>query len=486
MSSANPPAKALDDTDFRLVSAMLEERCGLLFHAGNRDILDGGLARVAEAEHQPLPVLVRRLMGPTSAGDSGPPGDDLMQRVIQAVTICETYFFRHPEQFAVLGEHAIPQLLHSGRKRLRAWSAGCATGEEAYSLAMMMSAAALGTEVQVLGTDLNQASLRQAERARYGRHSLRVPSLLLDAFLQPLPNDEFEVLGNIRKLVSFRSLNLRDPSFPVQFAGSEAFDIILCRNVLVYFAPSLVAPILARLRDCLTDGGFLCVSALDYTNQIPGLEVVLYDGVPLLRRCSPPAGRAPAPWPSRLTPAISASASRVTPATSPLRRTMPGAMTSSTNSSTASSGAVAALERPSSSSGSAASGAIAAAKLAADEGRLDSAAASARDALAQHRSPEALHLLALVLGEKGQTAEMEALLREAIERNPAYVLGHLSLGLLERPPATRWRSAHHLKLVIELLRNRRDDEILHGPESLQVAMARRLARAGLENLERRH
>ena len=79
-----------------------------------------------------------------------------------------------------------------------------------------------------------------------------------------------------------------------------------------------------------------------------------------------------------------------------------------------------------------------------------------------------------------------ALLNEAIEKNPGYVLGHLSLGLLERPQASRWQSAHHLHLVIELLRTRRDDEVLHGPESLQVAMARRLARAGLENLERRH
>lgn len=469
MSSATPSIKQLGDSDFRMVSALLEERCGLLFHAGNRDILDGGLNRLAEAEHLSLSALVRRLVGPGPGLD-----EELMQRVIQAVTICETYFFRHPEQFAVLGEHATPQLLHSGRRRLRAWSAGCATGEEGYSLAMMLSSAALGTEVQVLGTDLNHASLRHAERARYGRHSLRVPSLLLDAFLQPLPCDEYEVVASIRKLVSFRSLNLRDPSFPAQFAGGEAFDIILCRNVLVYFAPALIVPILARLRDCLTEGGFLCVSALDYTNQIPGLEVVFYDGVPLLRRSSPPAARAGTPWPSRLTPGISTTSSRATPAGSPLRRTQPGVT---------SSGTVPALERPSSASGSEA---IAAAKLAADEGRLDSAAAIARDALAHHRSPEALHLLALVLGEKGQTAEMEALLNEAIEKNPGYVLGHLSLGLLERPQASRWQSAHHLHLVIELLRTRRDDEVLHGPESLQVAMARRLARAGLENLERRH
>lgn len=469
MSFATQSIKPLDDSDFRLVSALLEERCGLLFHAGNRDILDAGLTRVAEAEQLSTSALVYRLMGSVAGLD-----EELMQRVIQAVTICETYFFRHPEQFAVLGEQATPQLLQSGRKRLRAWSAGCATGEEAYSLAMMLSTSALGTEVQVLGTDLNRASLRQAERARYGRHSLRVPSLLLDAFLHPLPSDEFEVTASIRKLVSFRPLNLREPSFPAQFVGSEAFDIIMCRNVLVYFAPSLIAPILARLRDCLTEGGFLCVSALDYTNQIPGLEAVIYDGVPLLRRSSQAAARQATPWPSRLTPSISTTSSRATPAGSPLRRTMPGLTAS---------GPVPALERPASASGS---DAIAAAKLAADEGRLDSAAAIVRDALAQHRSPEALHLLALVLGEKGQAAEMQALLCEAVEKNPGYVLGHLSLGLLERPLASRWKSAHHLQLVIELLRNRRDDEVLHGPESLQVAMARRLARAGLENLERRH
>jgi hypothetical protein len=72
-----------------------------------------------------------------------------------------------------------------------------------------------------------------------------------------------------------------------------------------------------------------------------------------------------------------------------------------------------------------------------------------------------------------------------VEKDPQYALGHLSLGLLERPKPERWRSAHFLRKVIELLSSRRDEETLQGPESLQVAMARRLAMAGLENLETR-
>jgi chemotaxis protein methyltransferase CheR len=466
-------ADVLDAEAFRAVAAMLEERCGLAFHAGNRDILDTGLLRVAAAEKLSLSALSHLLAYPS---------DELLQRVIQAVTIGETYFFRHPEQFEVLSEQVIPQLLRSGRKRLRALSAGCATGEEAYSLAMTLTTYMPGCDVQVIGTDINHAAQKVAERARYGSHSLRVPSLLLDAFLAPVGGGEYEVAQVVRRLVNFRCANLRDANFASQLGfgagSSEGFDIIFCRNVLVYFAPALVGTVLCRLRDCLAEGGYLFVSALDYTVPIPGLEQVNLDGVPLLRRAAPPRV-SPLPilpsLPSRGTP----SPSRLTPP--PSRLTPPPSRGTPSPSRLTPSWA---LPRGTVIEPQAIRTALGAARAAADKG-LDSADAIAREALSRGRTPEALHLLAFILGERGEKAEMEALLLEAVDSHPDYVLGHLSLGLLERPASERFRSAQYLNTVLELLRTRGDEEILQGPERVQVAMARRLARAGLENLERR-
>lgn len=460
-------AAHLDESDFRRVVTLLEERCGLHFHEGNRDILDAGLARVAEAEQLSLPMLAEKLADPTEA---------LFQRVIQAVTIGETYFFRHPEHFAALSEQVVPQLLRAGRKRLRAWSAGCATGEEAYSVTMSLYTHAPGTELQVLGTDINHAALKIAERGRYGHHSLRTPSLLLDAFLYPVSGGEFEVAEVIKRLTSFRPLNLGDPLFPHVIALEDAFDIIICRNVLVYFASSSVAPVLRRLRDCLSEGGYLCVSALDCTEPIVGLEPVVVDGVQLWRRVPTPNRSTVAALPSRPSPPNRGTqAAPLRPPTSERPSTKPGDGIA----------ASAKAAPPSAVEPFAVQSALHEAKVAADRGHLDRADAIMRDALAQKRTPEALHLLALILGERGQIVEMEALLLEAVEKDPQYALGHLSLGLLERPKPERWRSAHFLRKVIELLSSRRDEETLQGPESLQVAMARRLAMAGLENLETR-
>lgn len=123
--------------------------------------------------------------------------------------------------------------------------------------------------------------------------------------------------------------------------------------------------------------------------------------------------------------------------------------------------------------------------MAADQGDLARASQLARRLLQSDRTPEALHLLAMILSEQGKPMEAEQLLLEALTVSPGYVLGHLSLGLLDRPLHQKWRGAEHLHTVLTLLQTRRDDEILHGPEQLQVAMARRLASAGLANLERR-
>ncbi len=424
------------------VADVLAEQYGLLFAAHNVDLLERGLNRLADSLNVSHETLCARLA-------SDDPKSELWQKLLESVTVNETYLFRHPEQLAVLAQRLIPARLQAGQRQLRAWSAGCATGEEAYSLAMVLHRAAPGCEVRVLATDVSQQALANADRGKYGPNSLRepVPSLY-KGLLLPTPDGGVEVAPSIRDLVEFRRINLIDGEHLATV--TSGFDIIFCRNVLIYFTPSHSRQVLMMLRDRLAPTGVLVLTALDQREKIPGLESVVIDGVPVLRRGDSPR-QTPMPSPRRELPA----------APSPPPRLL--------LSATAEDAAERAAE----------------VRMAADQGDLARASQLARRLLQSDRTPEALHLLAMILSEQGKPMEAEQLLLEALTVSPGYVLGHLSLGLLDRPLHQKWRGAEHLHTVLTLLQTRRDDEILHGPEQLQVAMARRLASAGLANLERR-
>src|SRR5262249_24831637 len=145
--AVNATGDAIADDLYRRAERLLAAHAGLRFHDGNRDTLSAGLARAAAAERLDAAELLRRI--------HAAPTEELLQALVRGVTIAETSFFRHPEHFAALRDVILPDLAARGRE-LRAWSAGCATGEEAYSIAMVLRGRA---PASVLGTDLNKASL---------------------------------------------------------------------------------------------------------------------------------------------------------------------------------------------------------------------------------------------------------------------------------------------------------------------------------------
>ena len=468
------PHLPIDADLLRLFGGLLEERFGLRFHDGNIDLLEGGLQRLAAAHKRPVSDLLQRLL----LSDAS---DDLLQSVVQAVTIGETYFFRHPEHFELLSKDIVPGLLRASRGRVRALSVGCSTGEEAYSLSMVLIAAGL-PDVRVLGCDVNRVSLQLAEQARYGRRSLRATSPLLERYLLPLrESGEHVVAPSVRQVTQFRSLNLGHPAELATLGRSESFDLIFCRNVLVYFSPRHALRVIEQLRDLLNPGGYLVLSALDVPESVRGLERVLLSGVPVLHR---PAARSasahPAPLglPASPEPALLAATSTVeAPSKSP-----------TIGSPAARDDAAVPLPVDRLSSApfrDAAVALMAAAKDAADAGKLARALEEVRSALAMRRSPEALHLAGLILNELGDRAASEKALQEAVERSPDYVLAHLSLGLMERPPGLRWLSGRHLGVVLQLLHQRSEDDLLPGPEPLSVGHARRLATVALADLVHR-
>jgi chemotaxis protein methyltransferase CheR len=249
--------------------------------------------------------------------------------------------------------------------------------------------------------------------------------------------------AELRRRVRFISHNLADraASAPV----GAPFHVIFCRNVLIYFGARAAARVLEQLARCLAPGGYVFVSPLDLGHRVAELAPVEVGGVWLFRKeiprpTHPPTDRPAPSWPPRApTPPSPRS-----PGGDPVQE----------------------------------------ARQAADRGDLQTATAIARQAVTDQRSPTALHLLALILGEQDQRDEMRRLLEEAVARDAGYVQGHLCLGLLPAAASEHPAAARHLAAVLTLLAGAADQDVLPGPEPLRVALARHLAEQGQRNLQR--
>jgi chemotaxis protein methyltransferase CheR len=184
---------------------------------------------------------------------------------VSELTIGETYFFREPAQFRFVRQTILPEIgRRSGPDHLyRAWSAGCASGEEAYSLAMVFAEEGLAERVFLLATDVSAAALAKARRAAYGPWSLRGEGA--DAALPHLDRrgEEFVVKESIRRRVVFEPLNLALDVYPRPATGTQGLDLIFCRNVLIYFGRDTVRTVAGRLFAALAPGGWLATASSD-------------------------------------------------------------------------------------------------------------------------------------------------------------------------------------------------------------------------------
>ncbi|MFO0572569.1 MAG: CheR family methyltransferase [Polyangia bacterium] len=181
-----------------------------------------------------------------------------LQALVDAVSINETYFFREPAHFAALVETALPARVRQGEpgRPLRLLSAGCSSGEEAYSIAITMAERCpdLLARASLYGIDLSAASVRRAQKARYSRWALRAtPAELRERYFHR-DGEEFQLIEPIRTTVRFEEGNLLEPD-PLLPPG--ALDVIFCRNVLIYFSERSMRLAVARMAEMLAPGGFL-------------------------------------------------------------------------------------------------------------------------------------------------------------------------------------------------------------------------------------
>jgi chemotaxis protein methyltransferase CheR len=192
-------------------------------------------------------------------------GRGLLERLIDQVTNQETTFVRDRRQFDTIAWHSLLRGVHAaGSGKIRVWSAGCASGEEVYTLALLAAEALAPaqTPVDVLGTDVSGAALAAAAAGRYGERAVQALDVSLrKRYLERQADGSYLVGAQLRRLVRFRRHNLARDSFPP--AGEAGFDLVACRNVLIYFEAPLVERVIESLGRSLRPGGVLVLGAAD-------------------------------------------------------------------------------------------------------------------------------------------------------------------------------------------------------------------------------
>ncbi|MGV3621556.1 MAG: CheR family methyltransferase [Archangium sp.] len=182
-----------------------------------------------------------------------------LERLVDTLVVNETFFFRELQPLELIVERLLPPIIASGR-RPRVWSAACATGEEPYTLAMLLAEREPLSRVELIGSDISTRALQRAKSGSFGRRSLRDSgeSRLTARWLQPGP-DGTNIDPMLRDAINWQRINLTEPS-PMPPASC---DVILCRNVLIYFSDETTARVVRTLTQALRPGGVLFVGVAE-------------------------------------------------------------------------------------------------------------------------------------------------------------------------------------------------------------------------------
>jgi len=238
--------------EFRLLRDMIHEHCGLFFRDDTRYLLERRLGpRLHYHGLRGFTEYQRFLRyDPRRRGE--------MDVAVEVLTTNETYFYREPQQLRAFAEEILPELArtHGAARRLRVWSAGCSSGEEVYTIAILMARSGLfsGWAVDIFGSDIARRVLSLARAGTYGPHAFRTPEAeaLRTWFREEA--GRWTVREEIRRHVSFGHVNLLDEGM-MGLVGRS--DVVFCRNVMIYFDMPARRRVLRSFHDKLREGGYL-------------------------------------------------------------------------------------------------------------------------------------------------------------------------------------------------------------------------------------
>ncbi|HLA50164.1 MAG TPA: protein-glutamate O-methyltransferase CheR [Thermodesulfovibrionia bacterium] len=238
---------------FRMIRDFISDTCGLYFDDNMHYKLEDRLNRRLKIHHMnDFREYYRFLRYSEERNDE-------LQEIMDILTVNETYFFREQEQLAAFSKKILPELKerNKDKKKINIWSAGCSTGEEPYTIAMLIIeyGGFNGWKINILGTDISERVLKAAREGVYKKNSFRTTNLyFINAYFQKQLNEDQKISDKVKKLVTFSRLNLFD-ILKIKLIGE--IDVIFCRNVLIYFNRDAKKNVIENFHETLVEGGYL-------------------------------------------------------------------------------------------------------------------------------------------------------------------------------------------------------------------------------------
>jgi chemotaxis protein methyltransferase CheR len=403
---------------------------------------------------------------------AGPVAKGQIETLATHLTVGETYFMREGKSFELLAEKIIPAMVRrrrDGDRRLRIWSAACCTGEEAYSIAIVLHQAIpdiADWNITLLATDINSRFLCKAATGIYGQWSFRqVPAGFRERFFRPVGEQLWEILPQIKRMVRFAPLNLVEDVYPALANETNAMDVIFCRNVLMYFTPHQARKVIENLHRAQIDDGWLITGSGELSHLSSGPYVPeSFQGLTHYRKSDKlPRAQDYCPIIPPL-PELSAVPKIDIPpreaAASPPKAEI-------CSESCLAQQKHAKLRR--------------AAQRLANRGRLTEALDCCdRWVAADRLNPSGHYLRAIILQERGAIADAVKALRGALYLDPNFVLAHFALGNIERNRGRRREAGKHLENARRLLGAYGPDDVLPESEGVTVGRFTQIVRSLLE------
>ncbi|MBN2289734.1 MAG: tetratricopeptide repeat protein [Candidatus Glassbacteria bacterium] len=420
------------------------------------------------------------------------------------LTIGETYFFREKPIFEALKARVLKELIQSRRetsRRLRIWCAACASGEEAYSIAILLSSLIpdmINWNITILATDINPHFLEKASQGLYKEWSFRnVPLDIKENNFSESKDNSYQIRADIKKMVRFSYLNLAEDTYPSLMNDTNAMDVILCKNVLMYFNQKSQMKVVQNLYNCLINKGWLIVSPCETSHILfSRFQTVNFSGTTFYKKVR----RQPNPVPdtsaysqsvSDSPPFVLESAAR--PESFPSADLMPVPVPEASSDSFAPQPESVPETGPApfeealslyaqgrypevvdkliSSADSNSQISSLMARAYANQGKLaDALNWSEKTVSADKLNPGAYYLQATILQEEGLIDEAMAALKKALYLDPDFVLAHFALGNLTRQQGKNRESERHFRNALLLTKKRDRAEVL--PESEGVTAGR--------------
>lgn len=238
---------------FRMIRDFISDTCGLYFDDNMQYKLEDRLNRRLKIHHMnDFREYYRFLRYSEKRNDE-------LREIMDILTVNETYFFREQEQLAAFSKKILQELKerNKDKKKINIWSAGCSTGEEPYTIAMLIieDGGFNGWKINILGTDISERVLKAAREGVYKKNSFRTTNpYFINAYFQKQLNEDQKISDKVKKLVTFSRLNLFD-ILKIKLIGE--IDVIFCRNVLIYFNRDARKDVIENFHETLVEGGYL-------------------------------------------------------------------------------------------------------------------------------------------------------------------------------------------------------------------------------------